>query len=69
MKCTFVPVANEDIANKFYTDGVIANLVNSAPASLDTLKELAKAMGNDANFQQRLLIHWLVKHRCQGLII
>lgn len=28
----------------------IANLVNSSPTSLDTLKELATALGNDANF-------------------
>lgn len=28
----------------------IAKLVNSAPATLDTLKELANALGNDPNF-------------------
>lgn len=28
----------------------VANLVNAAPASLDTLKELADALGNDASF-------------------
>jgi hypothetical protein len=28
----------------------LANLVNSSPAALDTLSELASAMGNDANF-------------------
>ena len=28
----------------------ITNLVNSAPSTLDTLNELATALGNDANF-------------------
>ena len=28
----------------------VANLVNSAPATLDTLKELATALNNDPNF-------------------
>ena len=35
---------------KDYADQKIAALVNSAPATLDTLKELADALGNDANF-------------------
>jgi hypothetical protein len=33
-----------------YTDGKITALVNGAPAVLDTLNELAVALGNDANF-------------------
>ena len=33
-----------------YTDGKITDLVNGAPAVLDTLNELAVALGNDANF-------------------
>ena len=33
-----------------YVDGAVANLVNSAPATLDTLRELAEALGNDASF-------------------
>jgi hypothetical protein len=33
-----------------YTDTSIANLVDSAPATLDTLNELAAALGDDANF-------------------
>lgn len=33
-----------------YTDQKVAALVNSAPEILDTLKELADALGNDANF-------------------
>jgi len=33
-----------------YTDTAIANLVDSSPATLDTLNELAAALGDDANF-------------------
>jgi hypothetical protein len=33
-----------------YTDTAVANLVDSAPALLDTLNELAAAIGDDANF-------------------
>ena len=33
-----------------YTDAKVANLVNAAPAALDTLVELAAALGNDASF-------------------
>jgi hypothetical protein len=35
---------------KGYTDTKISGLVNSAPATLDTLKELSDALGADANF-------------------
>ena len=38
-----------------YVDGEVANLVNGAPASLDTLNELAAALGNDANLSVTLL--------------
>jgi hypothetical protein len=44
----------EDILKKSQVDSDIdaslANLVNSAPATLDTLNELAAALGDDANF-------------------
>ena len=33
-----------------YTDTAIANLVDSSPGALDTLNELAAALGDDANF-------------------
>lgn len=33
-----------------YTDTAISNLVSSAPATLDTLNELAAALGDDPNF-------------------
>ncbi|MFJ8515322.1 hypothetical protein [Lysinibacillus xylanilyticus] len=35
---------------KSYTDTKVADLVSSAPGTLDTLKELAEALGNDPNF-------------------
>lgn len=38
------------LATSSYVDTSIANLVASAPSTLDTLNELAAALGNDANF-------------------
>jgi hypothetical protein len=38
-----------------YTDGKIADLVNGAPGLLDTLKELADALGGDQNFATTIL--------------
>ena len=35
---------------KAYTDSSIANLVDSSPSALNTLNELAAALGDDANF-------------------
>lgn len=37
-------------ATKIYVDTSISNLVDSAPATLDTLNELAAALGDDPNF-------------------
>jgi hypothetical protein len=37
-------------ATTSYVDSEVANLVASAPATLDTLNELASALGDDANF-------------------
>ena len=39
-----------DVYTKIQTDSAIAALVNSAPAVLDTLKELATALNNDPAF-------------------
>lgn len=39
-----------ELANKSYVDTEVANIVNSAPATLDTLDELAAALNDDANF-------------------
>ena len=41
---------NEQIASTAFVAQAIAALVNSAPGALDTLQELAAALGNDANF-------------------
>lgn len=44
-------VANNTYTNAtIYTDNKVAALVNSAPAILDTLQEIAAAINNDANF-------------------
>ena len=40
-----------------YTDTAISNLVNGAPAVLDTLKELADAIADDANFSTTVATH------------
>lgn len=44
------PSANTDAATKSYVDTQVAAVVASAPAALDTLNELATALGNDASF-------------------
>lgn len=48
------PTSNGDAASKSYVDTAVANLINSAPGTLDTLKELADAIGNDANFSSTM---------------
>ena len=47
---TFTPVNLSTYATQSYVDTEIANLVDSAPTSLDTLNELAAALNDDANF-------------------
>lgn len=52
---TSVPTANagnssKAIANTEFVAKSLASLVNGAPDQLNTLNELAKALGNDANF-------------------
>ena len=44
------PVANADAATKLYVDTAVSAVVDVAPAALDTLNELAAALGDDANF-------------------
>jgi hypothetical protein len=44
------PTANTHAANKGYVDTAVANLVAAAPGTLDTLKELADALGDDPSF-------------------
>lgn len=50
MSGTTVSYDNATYATQSYVTTAVANLVNSAPATLDTLNELATALGNDANF-------------------
>ena len=40
----------EGLATETYVQNKIAEVVNSAPGTLDTLNELAQALGNDPNF-------------------
>lgn len=48
---TATPGTNTDqIATTKYVDTAVSGLVSAAPAALDTLKELATALGNDASF-------------------
>ena len=44
------PTSAQQAATKNYVDTQVSNLVASAPAALDTLNELAAAIGDDANF-------------------
>ena len=49
------PSADSDAATKGFVDTSIANVIDAAPASLDTLNELAAALGDDANFSTTVL--------------
>lgn len=42
--------ATDPHGDRAYTDSRIATVMGAAPAALDTLNELAAALGNDANF-------------------
>ena len=44
------PTLSSDAATKGYVDTEVSNLVAAAPGALDTLNELAAAIGDDANF-------------------
>jgi hypothetical protein len=44
------PVNSTDAATKLYVDTSVANLIDSAPGTLDTLNELAAALGDDPSF-------------------
>ncbi len=44
------PTLDQDAATKLYVDAAVDNLIDSAPGALDTLNELAAALGDDANF-------------------
>lgn len=44
------PSSNSDAATKLYVDNKVSDLIDSAPGTLDTLNELAAALGDDPNF-------------------
>jgi hypothetical protein len=46
----YLEVANANFATELYVDNAVAALVNSAPTTLNTLEELAQALGDDANY-------------------
>ena len=46
---------SKTIANTEFVHGVVSDLVNGAPTALDTLQELATALGNDPNFATTIL--------------
>ena len=55
-------IYNTDLASQLaakasttYVDTSIANLVSSAPSTLDTLNELATALGDDPNFATTIM--------------
>ncbi|EEU3039254.1 phage tail protein [Escherichia coli] len=48
-------VNNTQIATTAFVQSAIAGMVGSAPAALDTLNELAAALGNDPNFATTML--------------
>jgi hypothetical protein len=48
------PTNANDAARKVDVDNAVANLVDSAPAALDTLNELAAALGDDSDFSNTI---------------
>lgn len=45
-----IPQADDDAASKYFVEFKIAEIVGSAPETLNALNELAAALGNDPNF-------------------
>ena len=52
---TLVKQESDKLATPDYVNKKISDLVNSSPEALDTLKELADAIGNDPNFSNTIL--------------
>ena len=46
---------NDGFYTNIETNDLISNLINSAPAQLDTLNELSQALNNDANFATTII--------------
>ena len=58
----------QQIANTSFVRTEISNLVASAPSALDTLNELATALGNDANFSTTVTNNLASKASLSGAI-
>jgi hypothetical protein len=50
------PTSSADAANKGYVDTSINNLIDGAPATLDTLNEIAAALADTANFSDTVVL-------------
>jgi hypothetical protein len=50
------PTSNADASTKLYVDTSIANLVDGAPGTLDTLNEIAAALADTANFSDTVVL-------------
>ena len=51
-----------ELANKSYVDTQVSALVDSAPATLNTLNELAAALNDDASFSTTVTNSLAQKH-------
>jgi hypothetical protein len=50
------PTSNTDASTKAYVDTSIANLIDGAPSTLDTLNEIAAALNDTANFSDTVVL-------------
>ena len=50
------PTSNTDASTKAYVDTSIANLIDGAPSTLDTLNEIAAAINDTANFSDTVVL-------------
>lgn len=50
------PTSNTDASTKAYVDTSIANLIDGAPSTLDTLNEIAAAINDTANFADTVVL-------------
>jgi len=50
------PTSNADASTKAYVDTSIANLIDGAPSTLDTLNEIAAALADNASFSDTVVL-------------
>jgi hypothetical protein len=60
------PTLASDAANKGYVDTQVSNVIAAAPGALDTLNELAAALGDDANFSTTVTNNLATKLNLSG---